>query len=167
MKKIFLIAIAVLALAAMLVGDGLGILAFLKTQQASVAPQVQSGADRAPKAPEKPTAANAQFVELPQFVVTIPTGADGGSVYLQLAMSFLTEKKQAIADFDKLMPIIKSQIISDVMASGVSPSSDPMKLKHVITTDSLVVANMTVSQSDTALGKAPFLGAYITTFLTQ
>lgn len=168
MKKYLLIGLGAVALVAMLVGDGLGIAAFLRTQKESAAQQAVADT-RPPVAHDRPTAAKAEFVEIPQFVVTIPAGmgANAGSVYLQLAMSFLTENKRAAADFGKLMPIVKSQIISDVMASGISPTTDAMKLKHMITADSLKVANDTIAQSDDTVGERPFLGAYITTFITQ
>ncbi|WP_295529832.1 flagellar basal body-associated protein FliL [uncultured Thioclava sp.] len=171
MKKYFLIGLGVIVFCTMAVGDGLGVVAFLKerARPAAAATTAPAEAKSAPKPPSKPAAGKALFAEIPKFVVTIPGSqeAGGGSVYLQLSLSFLTEKKQAIDDFNKLMPIIKSAIISDIMASGLSPDSQSAQFRHKITTDSLDLANRTVSQADSDLGRTPFLGAYITTFVIQ
>jgi hypothetical protein len=193
---------------AMAVGDGLGIMAFLKLRSLSMQsasaqaaaqpgatakpngkPSAKSAAKPAPKAPPKPTADNANFVEIPQFVVTVPApapkasgaavadGSDAGAGdpaasagragYLQLSLSFLTESQRAAKDFGKLMPMIKSAIISDVMSSGLSPNEDPVKMKLQISDYSLQAANTIVSQADSKVGKTPFVGAYVTTFVTQ
>lgn len=168
MKKYLLIALGAIVVLALLVGDALAIAAFLsmRTQQQQ---QQTAKIPEQKKAPSKPTVSKALFVQIPKFVVAVPASPDGkgGSVYLQLSMSFLTESKRATEDFTKLMPIIKSGIISHVMSSGTSPDSAPMKMKHEITTQSLALVNSIVSQSDSAVGDKPFLGAYITTFITQ
>jgi len=165
-KKYLLVALGVIAVSAMLAGDALGVAAFL-TVRAQHHHTTKKAEQK--KAPSKPTISKALFVQIPQFVVTIPASPDGkgGSVYLQLSMSFLTESKRATEDFSKLIPIIKSGIISHVMSSGMSPDSEPMKMKHKITAQSLALVNSIVSQSDSAVGDKPFLGAYITTFITQ
>lgn len=203
MLRYLLIGLGVLLFLAMAVGDGLGIMAYLKLRSLpvqSAAAQVASATGQetgktapkpAPKAPPRPTAENANFVEIPQFVVTIParapksgtptigtptTGAADGAnavqatshpAYLQLSLSFLTESQRAAKDFAKLMPMIKSAIISDVMSSGLSPNGDPVKMKHQISDYSLQAANTIVSQADAKVGKTPFVGAYVTTFVTQ
>ncbi|GHD98102.1 hypothetical protein U879_11805 [Defluviimonas sp. 20V17] len=199
MPKYLLIGLGVLLFLAMAVGDGLGIMAYLKLRSLpvqSAAAHVAGGSGSAagkaaakptPKAPPRPTAENANFVEIPQFVVTIPArapnagtngnagdanAADGSAAtahpaYLQLSLSFLTESQRAAKDFAKLMPMIKSAIISDVMSSGLSPNGDPVKMKHQISEYSLQAANTIVSQADAKVGKTPFVGAYVTTFVTQ
>lgn len=151
----------------MLIGDGFAIAAFLQKRSNPVPAPAASKAART--APAKPTVSKSVFVEIPKFVVTIPASStgDGGSVYLQLALSFLTENKRAAEDFSKLIPVIKAGIISDIMSSSMSLSGKPMKLKHKIATDSLDVANSVVMQSDSKIRTRPFFGAYITDFITQ
>lgn len=175
MIKYLLIALGAIVFCMMLVADGLGVVAYLKLRSLPVSTAdtgVTSRAKGPPKAPKKPTATNAVFVEIPQFVVSIPSPADAtnaspAATYLQLSLSFLTEDKRAAADFGKLIPIIKSGIISDVMSLNMSPNIQPVKMKRRITEDSLQIVNTIVSQSDGAQGKAPFQGAYITSFITQ
>lgn len=175
MLKYLLIAVGVIVFATMLVADGLGVMAYLKVRSlpaTAAAHGYTAGAKAPPKGPQKPMATTALFVEIPQFVVSIPTPADttntgSAATYLQLSLSFLTEDKHAAADFGKLIPIIKSGIISDIMSLNMSPTADPVKMKSRITEDSLQIVNTIVAQSDGVLGKAPFQGAYITSFITQ
>lgn len=177
MLKYLLIALGVIVLVTMLVADGLGVMAYLKLRAlpAATAAPIQgaaTGSNASQKGPQKPTATSALFVEIPQFVVSIPTQADtntagSGATYLQLSLSFLTEDKHAAEDFGKLIPIIKSGIISDIMSLNMSPATEPVKMKSKIAEDSLQIVNTIVAQSDGTLGKTPFQGAYITSFITQ
>lgn len=199
MIKYILVGLGVLIFCAMAVGDGLGVMAFMKLRAASAAASAaqakttaKADGKSASKADDTPTAAESIFVEIPQFVVTIPApvpakqagngngqdaaqsaGDDGDGVtppapvYLQLSLSFLTKNKQAAADFGKLVPMIKSGIISDIMSSNMSPNTDPVQMKREISDYSLQLANTIVSQADSKVGKTPFVGAYVTSFVTQ
>jgi len=165
-KKYLLIGFGALTVCIMLIGDGIAISSMLGKSAAAPAPDsVKNVADK----PAKPSVEKDVFVEIPKFVVTIPAaeGGDAGPVYLQLALSFLTDNKDAAADFGKLMPVIKAGIISDIMFSGMRLINQPMAMKSKIATDSLQVANSIVTQSDGKVGSKPFFGAYITDYINQ
>ena len=148
MKKYILIGLGVVLVALMLIGDGLGIAAWLKigpmgAKTAEAAPPKPAGkAAATPAKPAGPTVGKALFVEIPQFVVTLPTApasggtdtladsGDGSSRYLQLSLSFLTEDKEAAADFAKLAPIVKAGVITDIMALGADPKLGATAMKR-------------------------------------
>lgn len=168
MKKYLLIGLGLVIAGAMLVGDGIGIAAYLWPQPVAGAIGKHETKAKA-KVPAKLPVARQVFVEIPKFVVTVPStsDSDAGSAYLQLALSFMTEKKDAAADFDKLIPVIKSEIISDIMSSGMTLANKPMAMKSKIAADSLEAANKVVGESDSKVGPKPFFGCYITDYIIQ
>lgn len=163
MKRYILLGVGGLFLCAMLIGDGMAVELWRQSKVPVVHPQKSSLATTAP------TVAKQIFVDVPKFVVTIPQSQNdgGGTAYLQLAMSFMTTKKLAARDFKKLAPIIKSEIISGIMSSGMTLSDKPVTMKKKISFDSLQIANNVIKDADASLGAKPFFGCYITDYIIQ
>jgi len=152
MKKIILIAIA----AVVLLGGGIGgLFYYLSMHHASVATH------RLP--PPRPI----YFAELDDLVVTVPADTgDATSTYVQITLEFSSFDPNAVTDFSNLQPIIKSQIITLLMAKTAKSLMDP-STHDDLTRTCLAIANQVVNKTADYAPPNPFTAAYITNLVEQ
>lgn len=168
MKKYILYGIGGLFVVIMLLGDGAALypILFHKDPPATAA-KASAHAKHAKKKPKRPPHGKPHFVKLKKFVVTLPHPNGGGQSYLQLSIEFLTYHRKAVNTFESYKPTIESAITSNVMAQSGYFQEHQTKARHRLEKQALSIANKLVHQADQKLGKAPFLGAYVTSFVMQ
>lgn len=173
MRKIALYVAAAVAVVVMLIGDGIGIAAFLAhSKDAHPASHVaQKSENEAGHAPDHKQATRHEgtphFVMLKKFVITLPHSKGGGQDYLQLAINFMTFDRKAIKIFKQYKPAVESAVTSSVMDQSGYFRAHPTKARQRLKKQALMIANRLVSQADGKLGKSPFAGAYVTDYVLQ
>lgn len=170
MKKYILYGIGGLFVVLMLLGDGAALypVVFHKDPTATAASKSAAHAKHAKKKkPKRHPHGKPHFVKLKKFVVTLPHPNGGGQSYLQLSIEFLTYHRKAVKTFEAYKPTIESAITSNVMAQSGYFQQHQTKARHRLEKQALSIANKLVHQASQKLGKSPFLGAYVTSFVMQ
>ena len=162
-RSIVLIAVGALFVLAVL-GDGAAVALWLGFgHQPSVA-----GADKHTASMKTSKKGPIYFASIKNFVVSLPGNGDGeGPRYVEIGLSFATHNKDAIAEFNHLMPIIKSNLIAVAVANAGTLESNHPQTAHTIATSALPVVNKVLRQDDVKLGQEPFIGAYLTDLIIQ
>jgi flagellar basal body-associated protein FliL len=152
MKKIILIAVV----AAVLLGGGIGgAFFYISAHHAATAKKLP--------VPPKPI----YFAQLADLVVTVPADTgDSTSTYVQITLQFSSFDQDAVTDFGNLQPIIKSQIITLLMAKNAKSLMDP-STHDELTKTCLGIANQALNKSANYTPPNPFTAAYITNLVEQ
>jgi flagellar basal body-associated protein FliL len=152
MKKIILIAV----LAAVLLGGGIGgAFFYLSMHHAATAHKLPP--------PPKPI----YFAQLADLVVTVPADAgDSTATYVQITLQFSSFDQNAVNEFGNLQPIIKSEIITLLMAKTAKSLMDP-STHDDLTKTCLTIANQVLNKSANYTPANPFTAAYITNLVEQ
>lgn len=168
MKKYILYGIGGLFVVLMLLGDGAALYPVIFHKNAPAASAKDPAhAKHVKKTPKRPPHGKPHFVKLKKFVVTLPHPNGGGQSYLQLSIEFLTYHSKAVKTFRAYEPTIESAITSNVMAQSGYFQQHQTKARHRLEKQALSIANKLVHQASHKLGKSPFLGAYVTSFVMQ
>jgi flagellar basal body-associated protein FliL len=153
MKKIILIA----AGAAVVLSCGIGTAAYLTMSHHS------TKTAKAVPAPPKPI----YFAQLADIVVSVPTDTnDSSNAYVQMTIQFSTFDQNAVTTFTNLEPIIKSQIISLLMAQTAKSLIDP-GTHAALTKQCLDISNHVLNASANYNPPNPFTAGYITNLVEQ
>lgn len=162
-RSIALIAVGALFVLA-LIGDGAAVALWLRSgQQPAVAKKDKHTASKKASTNEP-----LYFASIKNFVVSLPANSNGdGPTYVQIGLSFATHDKKAVAEFDHLMPIIKSNLIALAVANASTLESNRAKAAHAIPASALPIVNKVMQQDNAKLGQAPFIGAYLTDLIIQ
>jgi flagellar basal body-associated protein FliL len=163
MKLIAIIGAVVIAVL-LLAGDGFAVYLWLTTRD-----HTHIDTAKTVKAAEADTTGPLSFATIPKFVVSLPATADtAGENYIQVGFAFATHNPKAVEAFDKYQPIIKADLILDLMqrAGDFSSGSSTAKRQTVIK-GTLDIVNAVIVQEEPALGTTAFQGAYLTDFVAQ
>jgi flagellar FliL protein len=152
MKKIILAAVGALVL---LGGGAGGTVAYLHMKH-------HAGPPKPP--PPKPIL----FAQLDSIVVTVPadSSADAGQAYVQFAIQFASTDPKALASFNALQPIIKSETINLLMTQNAKQLMDP-STHAALAKNCLVIANQVLDKNAGFTPANPFTAAYITNIVEQ
>lgn len=152
MKKIILIA----AVAVVVLGGGIGgIFFYLSAQHAAPHKHMPP--------PPKPI----YFAQLADLVVTVPADTgDATSTYVQITLQFSSFDTNAVTSFNNLQPIIKSQIISLLMAQTAKSLMDP-STHDTLTKACLGITNQVLNKAADYTPPNPFTAVYITNLVEQ
>jgi flagellar basal body-associated protein FliL len=163
MKLVAIIGAVVIAVL-LLIGDGFAVYLWLTTRG-----HAHIDVAKTVKADQTDTTGPLSFATIPKFVVSLPATADTpGDSYIQLGFAFATHDPKAVDAFDKYQPIIKADLILDLMqrSGDFSSGSSTAKRQNVIK-GTLDIVNAVIHQEEPALGTAAFQGAYLTDFVAQ
>lgn len=165
MKKPLLIGAGAAIAVMMIAGDGFAIAMWVASHHKR---QPEAGAEVV-KARAGKYAGPVYFAKLSKFVVSLPHNSDGGGGgYIQVGFSFSTNNKKAVESFNKLLPIIKADLLADLMRNGPKlAAAQPGRGRKKVVDGTLAIVNNVLRQEDPALRNDLFQGAYLTDFVAQ
>lgn len=121
------------------------------------------------KAALVPAAKPLYFAALDKFVITIPAPADGdsGKTYMEVTFSFGTYDKKVAPAFDTITPVVRSAILSDLMAGSAKLRSPDKKVRRSFEIKCLATVNRAMAANLPQFGKTPFSKIYLTQLVTE
>jgi flagellar basal body-associated protein FliL len=152
MKKIILASVGVLVL---LGGGAGGTVAYLQMKHHAGPPK-----------PPLPKAI--LFAQLDNLVISVPadSSGDSGQAYIQFAVEFASTDPKAVASFNALQPIIKSETLNLLLTENAKQLMDP-STHAALAKNCLAIANQVLNKSAAYTPPNPFTAAYITNIVEQ
>jgi flagellar basal body-associated protein FliL len=110
------------------------------------------------------------FVSLDPMTVSVHGqnrfGLQSDGAYLQVGFQFATVKKEAVNEFNAILPAVRGNVLSlllNVSPKVLTEQAAREKMKQQV----LAEVNKTLAKNDSSLAKQAFGKAYITLFVTQ